>query len=118
MPEAYLVVGVEAHVLLALLAVVIRVVCRILGQSHPCRLTPHIQVLRLPGHPSVCEDIPRVKEQQARATPEPCLLNSSECSTRNKQAAHEQAVRALKIVSRSPRPWSEEGSVSVRKLRR
>lgn len=66
-PKAYLVVGVEAHVLLALLAVVVRVVCRILGQSHTCRLTPHIQVLWLPGHPSVCKDIPRVKEQQPRA---------------------------------------------------
>lgn len=67
MPEAYLVVGVEAHVLLALLAMVVRVICRILGQSHTCRLTPHIQVLGLPGHPSVCKDIPRVKELWARA---------------------------------------------------
>lgn len=51
---AYLVARVEAHVLVALLTVVVRVVRRILGQPHPRRLPPHEQVLRLPGGPSVC----------------------------------------------------------------
>lgn len=70
-PEAYLVVGMEAHVLVALFTVVVRVVRRVLGQSHACRLTPHIQVLRLPGRPSVCKDSPGVKEHQPRANPLP-----------------------------------------------
>lgn len=58
-PAAYLVAGVEAHVLVALLAVVVGVVGRVLGQPHPRRLAPHEQVLGLPGRPPVCREAQR-----------------------------------------------------------
>lgn len=51
---SYLAAGVEAHVLVALLAVMVRVVRRELGQPHPRRLASHEQVLRLAVRPSVC----------------------------------------------------------------
>lgn len=57
--SSYLVAGVEAHVLVALLAVMVRVVRCELGQPHPRRLASHVQVLRLPVRPSVCTKSPR-----------------------------------------------------------
>lgn len=66
-PRAYLVAGVEAHVLLALFTVVVCVVGCVLGQPYSRRLTPHIQVLRLPGHPSICTKCPGIKEWQEAA---------------------------------------------------
>lgn len=58
---AYLVARVEAHVLVALLAVVVRVIRRVLGQPHPRRLPPREQVVRPAGGPSVCRRCQRYR---------------------------------------------------------
>ena len=74
----YLVAGVEAHVLVALLAVVVRVVCRVLGEPHPCRLAPHVEVLRLPVCPSVCTKSPALKDSRGHSPRSlPCPLTGN-----------------------------------------